>query len=295
MRFPGPAFATFAILATTSTAWGWGAHGHQIAGKLAESRLTPEARATVKLLLEEGETLAEASTWPDRVGRDAVRESAPWHYVNVLITEPRYDAKFCDPDKGCIVSKIKDFRVILADPKATVADRRQALRFLAHFVEDIHMPLHVGHNGDKGGNTTQVRFLDDPMGTNLHRVWDSAFIDHAGLDDDAWVVQVKELATPEAVPEWSRGDVEDWANESLELAKLAYRYPAGSAVPLKNGTKLRQDYVDFATPIVRKRLAQSGVRLANELNALLESKLSPNLDVRVAGENRGAVETPWSQ
>lgn len=269
-RFRSLALFAIAMATATPSAWAWGLNGHEIAGKLAESRLTPEAKAAVKRLLEEGETLAEASTWADRVGRDAVPESSPWHYVNVPITEPRYDAKFCEAQKGCVVSKIKDFRKVLADRDAPVQDRRQALRFLAHFVEDIHMPLHVGHNDDKGGNTTQVRFLDQPKGTNLHRIWDSAILDHAGLSDDAWVAKLREIITPEAVEEWSRGGVEDWANESLAYAKLAYQKPKGSEKPLRSGTKLDQRYVDDAMPIVRKRLAQSGVRLANELNSIFK-------------------------
>ena len=48
---------------------------------------------------------------------------------------------------------------------------------------------------------------------------------------------------------------------------------AGSLVPtLCVGTSLptlRDDYVSLARPIIERRLAQAGVRLANELNALL--------------------------
>jgi len=52
--------------------------------------------------------------------------------------------------------------------------RAEALRFLAHFVADLHQPLHcTERNGDKGGNLVKVTFLSEPEVTNLHRVWDS--------------------------------------------------------------------------------------------------------------------------
>src|SRR5262245_5477236 len=82
----------------------WGRMGHRAAARLAESRLTPAARAAVKDLLEPGESLADASTWADEVRPDRP-ESAPWHYVNVPITEPRYSPRFC-PDEGCVVRKV---------------------------------------------------------------------------------------------------------------------------------------------------------------------------------------------
>ncbi len=257
-----------ATLAVPGPAWGWGAIGHRVTAKVAEGRLTPEARAAVAELLDPGEDLGDASNWPDFVGRKQIPESAPWHYVNVPLTEPRYDAKFCQQG-GCIVSRIHDFRKILADKSAPRADRVLALRFLAHLTEDLHMPLHVGHMNDKGGNLCQVRFPDQATGSNLHRVWDSGVIEFVSRDEATWVVEAEKLITPESAQAWSQGDVEDWATESLKLAHDAYYFPPGATAPLKSGAKLSAPYAEFATPIIRQRLAQAGVRLANELNEAL--------------------------
>jgi hypothetical protein len=59
-----------------------------------------------------------------------------------------------------VVDKINEFRATLEDPSKPIEDRRFALRFLIHCVEDPHMPMHVGNNHDRGGNDTQVRFFD---------------------------------------------------------------------------------------------------------------------------------------
>jgi len=71
--------------------------------------------------------------------RRHVRGSAPWHYVDVPLDEPRYDPRFSgdDPKKGLIVGKIAEFRAILKDPSRSVEERRFALRFIVHLVGDL--------------------------------------------------------------------------------------------------------------------------------------------------------------
>ena len=267
LRTTGLALA--ACLIGGQAALAWGPHGHEIITKMAEGRLTPEAKAAVRDLLNEGDTLVSVCNWADHEGHDAVPASAPWHYVNVPLSADRYEARFC-PEKGCVVSRIKHYRKLLADTKQPRKERARALLFLVHFVEDVHQPLHVGDNRDNGGNLTQVRFLNQARGTNLHHVWDSSLVDHAGRDRAAWVERVEALATPEKVEEWSKGDVEDWATESLQAAKVAYRDPKGGDGPMAGGTALGEDYVEQCMPIVRLRLSQAGVRLANELNAIFK-------------------------
>jgi S1/P1 Nuclease len=67
-------------------------------------------------------------------------------------------------------------------------ERRSASRFVTHLVGNLHMPLHVGDNHERGGNDTQVRFFD--RGRNMHSVWDSGMIERAGGDEDAWLAIV---------------------------------------------------------------------------------------------------------
>jgi hypothetical protein len=58
------------------------------------------------------------------------------------------------------------------------------------------MPLHVGENHDKGGNTLQVRWFD--RGSNLHRVWDSGIVDRAGRGEEGWLADLVALDTDAA-------------------------------------------------------------------------------------------------
>ena len=253
------------VMATwgSAVAWGWGFTGHRIAGQIAADRLNPHARQAIADLLGPKDTLSNASTWADTVRKEHP-EAATWHYVNVPITEAKYDLKYEDP-KGGVVSKIGEFQKILGDPNAPRLQRQEALKFLIHFVEDMHQPVHVGHRDDRGGNNLQVQFFD--KGSNLHRVWDTDLIEHDKHSVPDYVRTLEARISPELATEWTRGTVEDWANESLMIAKKAYLQP-GTTTELRPGAKLGQSYYQANLPIAEQRLAQSGVRLASLLNLI---------------------------
>ncbi len=107
----------------------------------------PKAKEAVKALLDEGESLADASTWADEHRRE-LPNAAPWHHVDVPLDVPKYNARFSGdvPDKGCVVDKINEFRLVIRDQTKTGDEQRSALRFLIHCIEDMRMPMHVGDN-----------------------------------------------------------------------------------------------------------------------------------------------------
>jgi nuclease S1 len=246
----------------------WGRLGHRASARFAQSRLSPRARAIIQDLLEPDESLADASTWADEHGRD-IPGSASWHYVNVSITSAHYDSKDCRA-RGCVVSKIAEFREILADRHAPRARRRQALRFFVHLVQDLHQPLHVADRGDRGGNRLQLR-SGRHQNTNLHQVWDSGLLQsrYRLRDEPELVADLKALADRPESRGWARGRIEDWANESLELGRRAYRVP-GTDRALRNGDEIGRAYEEANLPAALERLAQSGVRLASLLNEILD-------------------------
>jgi hypothetical protein len=122
-----------------------------------------------------------------------------------------------------VVDKINEFNLTLKDKIKSVEDRRFALRFLIHCVEDLHQPCHVGDNNDKGGNQTQVRFYG--KGTNMHALWDSGMIERVSKSEDRWLAELGQLDTPDARQEAIKGTVEDWATEPLLAARQAYQVP----------------------------------------------------------------------
>ncbi len=77
------------------------------------------------------------------------------------------------------------------------------------------------------------------------------------------------LLTPELAAQWSKGTAIDWANESSAAARRVYCFPGTNRL-LRAGTARGEQYVRFALPIVQRRLAQAGVRLAAVLNKIFE-------------------------
>ena len=79
---------------------------------------------------------------------------------------------------GCVTSAIEYHWAILLDTSRSGADRATALRYIIHFVGDMHQPLHASDNDDQGGNCTAIQFFDQPRPANLHSIWDTLLIQH---------------------------------------------------------------------------------------------------------------------
>ena len=106
-----------------------------------------------------GQDIREASLWADQV-RGQRRNTTPLHYVNIPLSAAAYDSASQCPGGSCIIAAIAEERRMLADSARSIVERSEALRFLIHFLGDLHQPLHVSDNGDRGGNDTQVQFFD---------------------------------------------------------------------------------------------------------------------------------------
>jgi hypothetical protein len=236
----------------------WFAEGHHLVARIAEARLTPHTAAAVREILA-GETMADASVWADLI-RGSRRETAPLHFVNIPLAAKAYDSLTQCPGGQCIISAIERDRRALADPSTPIVERTEALKFLIHFVGDLHQPLHVSDNGDRGGNAVEVSFFDRV--TNLHKVWDGQLIDQAGLTEDQYLQRLQGKMASLDLSSFERGTVVDWAMEGHRLAvQHAYQLPPRSA--------LTEPYEDANLPVVDLALIKAGVRLAKVLKDAL--------------------------
>jgi len=233
----------------------YGPVGHLIAGRAAEPMLCQRAAGEIARLTG-GEDLGEIGLWADRIRSDeAYADSAPWHYMNIADGEPL--AAYEHPPEGDVLFAIERFSARLGDGRLGDAERAEALRFLVHFVVDLHQPLHVGLAEDRGGNTIELRFRGEP--TNLHRFWDTDAIAWADLSLDAYVAALSTAARPAPSPEL---DPLVWAGESLELRARVYDFGPERREPPRA-------YLDFAAETTRERLRLASLRLAATLNAIL--------------------------
>ena len=94
--------------------------------------------------------------WADKIRRKR-RQESPWHYTNVRPGEWTYEAARDCPNGNCVTEKIKEFVAVLANIENPLEKRKDALKYLVHFVGDVHQPLHLGNRKDRGGN--RISFL----------------------------------------------------------------------------------------------------------------------------------------
>jgi len=234
----------------------WGPIGHRAVGQIAGERLSAKARQAVRGLLG-NESLADASLWADEIRSESQWQvSSPWHYVNIPDGES-YDRARRSRD-GDVIEALERLVAVLRYGEASREDKVVALKFIAHFVGDIHQPLHVGRAADRGGNEFRVSWFGEP--SNLHRVWDSEVISRLRLSPTSLVLALQSRA-PEEVEAWRQDSPMTWVAESMSLRPLVYDMP---------GRGLGRAYLRDAGPVVEERLLQAGVRLAALLNAIFE-------------------------
>src|SRR5471032_2468326 len=146
---------TFALLALPSPALAWGAEGHEIVTAIAAHELTPAARAQAAHLLGGEAMLVLDSNWADEI-RDQRQGTGRWHFVDIPLGAPGYDPRRDCPDRACVVGQIENDVRILGNRKLGDGARAEALRFLIHFIADVHQPLHAEDNDDRGGNQIRI-------------------------------------------------------------------------------------------------------------------------------------------
>src|SRR5579872_6282767 len=262
-------FALSIWLLSCAPALSWGSLGHRIIARIAASELTPKASAAVADLLG-GQILPSmvaASTYADEI-RPNRGETAPWHYVNIEIDSDGYNAVRDCPDDACVVAQIEHDEELIGDASLSKPIRAEALRFLIHFMGDLHQPLHCADNHDRGGNLDEVVFRGQQ--TNLHAVWDMAVVEALGGSEKAVATTLASQITQSDRNAWSQGTAVSWANETWTVARrLVYgSFPGSGATDAP--IVLPSSYANAQTAVVALQLERAGVRLAAVLNRRLK-------------------------
>jgi hypothetical protein len=276
----------FLLLAAPAPALAWGYEGHKVIAAIARAYLAPAVQAKVDALLaNDTDTLAphdmlSAATWADTY-RNAHRETSQWHFVDVELDKPDLPAACfgfpapaspasAGPAQDCLVDRLNAFLAELSDPATPQTERIVALKYVLHFVGDLHQPLHASDNHDRGGNCVLLN-LGGPRTTNLHSYWDTGVIVEMGADPAALANQLRAQITPTQKAAWEHGDARAWAAESYGVAKsvvYTLRSKPGCASDTAPVT-LPPGYDEAARKAVVLQLQRAGVRLALVLNRSL--------------------------
>jgi len=260
------------LLTLPAFSFGWGGEGHQIVALIAEKHLSPAIQQQIKDLLDGAEISdAEIANWADQIRNERL-DTRAWHYVNIPLEADGFDRKRDANHGDNVIDKITDFSHILADKSKPKKDRAEALKFLVHFVGDLHQPLHCAErNHDKGGQDVMLDFPGQDKPCNLHFVWDTLlirqYIDRGRIADYAYSIDARIPA--KSIDDLSKGTPIDWANESRAVAaKYVYAgFPQNSSPQ-----RVEARYIEGSKVIVEQQLARGGLRLAAILKTALDGK-----------------------
>ena len=247
-------FGLFSVIALNMLAWD--AVGHKIIADIAYHNLTRKARNQCdKTLGEKG--IIYYSSWADEVRSDSTYNySSAWHYQNLApnLTDSDLALLYKNPsmEGEHAFFAIETMKTRLKRDK----NDAEALKFLVHFVGDVHQPMHTGRAEDRGGNSISVTWFRNP--TNLHSVWDGRIIEAKRMSYSEYSEYLRH--------KFAKNTKEFKQNSMLQSIQLVYNvsnkiYNYG--VP-ENTYRYIYDFSDDTDEM----LFRAGIILANVLNEI---------------------------
>lgn len=231
--------------------YAWGPKGQEITVIIAENHLTPNAKKGIQKIIGNNSRLSKFSTWADQArNSEEWSHTSGWHYINVedsgsYITSP-------EDVTGAIEYSLDQLK-----SNISIAEKLTWLKFLIHFVGDLHQPMHVGKPQDRGGNSTMVNYGRE---MNLHFLWDSAIIDRQNLSVVNYVTKLNSR-NMSRIPLQKIFTLDEIVKENLLHRKFVYSF--------KN-RMIDQSYEKQSVLIIDERLWTGGLRLAQLLNQLFK-------------------------
>jgi hypothetical protein len=331
------------VCSLPASGFGYGPRGHSIVGAVADLRLASDKQVSARVAkLLDGLSLAQIATMPDSIKgwddcdraagtftvaggprinaelRAFVRANAcngkpnhhEFHYTDVpLAGNETYSSGKVGRSTFDVVHMIAYCIRVLADrepqPNPRAITKTVALILLAHYMGDIHQPLHVGAeyfdddgnpteptvggkwHGDQGGNKINLFLFVDGKARalgGLHGYWDTKVVDGA-FGDEADAKVALDLAQKEPAGWKLTGNpdalAQQMADEILPIAREARRRLEYSKVRVEGDGDIaggrglerqvsgQDSYATWSQGVVRTEIRKAGWRLAAILSAVL--------------------------
>jgi len=262
----------------------WGEFAHETIAFIAQDFVSP---ATVtfaqKILGDTSSTyMASVASWADTFrGTSAGEWSAPMHFVDALDSPPTTCNVNFNRDCGtlCVISAINNYTLQLTTSSTSTAERLDAIRFVIHFVGDIHQPLH-DENLELGGNDIDVTYAG--KSTNLHAIWDTQMPEMLGAGSTITTARTFATSLTNAIKAQSMGftpatwttgltlanpitTATGWATDSNAFVCTDV-IPSGVSAVEK--VDLSGAYYTAHNHVISLQLARAGYRLAAWMNLI---------------------------
>jgi hypothetical protein len=270
------------LILTPSIAFAWGDTGHRVVCQIAYEELLPEARTELDRLIaldSDFDDFADSCLFADTPERIRWQD----HFINMPRSTKAVTTADCPMAESCAISAIHSDFLVLLDPQATDTEKLLALKLLGHWVGDVHQPMHVSFQDDRGANSNRVD--PDNENANLHGVWDYTIIARIIGDDYAQIaVNLRDDISNQQRTAWRTDSPIEWVNESFQITispatdycvqKQGACWYSSDNMMLDQGEEWRNltitaDYLQLQAPIIELRLQQAAIRLAQLLNQSL--------------------------
>jgi hypothetical protein len=271
------------LFLVASQSFGWGSLGHRTVGLIADANLTPKAKASVQYLLNK-QGLADVANWADSIKSGlSYKQTVRYHYEKIPagVSYLQNLQKLTPEEKaqgGTIVALIVA-RDTLRNSMTTLQEKADALKFIAHFVGDIHQPLHSGRPDDRGGNDIPVTWFGESA--NLHKVWDTSMIysGHKDILNQQMPIEQASLAYAKHLVKktsreiiFVRSDLDMWIYEAIYLRESGGVYDISYA-------NQQASYQAKLLPTLDNRVLVAGLRLADMVNQIFEGAPVPQAEL----------------
>lgn len=259
-KFLGVVAVAMVVAGVSTTAVAYGKHGHGAFCQAAYELAEPQTQQHIDALVAKHSSYTDFGgfcSWADDIKSDKTWDWAkPHHYVNFSRSAAKVTNQDCPVQGGCVLSAIQHYYNVLKHDR----DDWQALAFLAHFIGDLHQPMHVSFADDLGGNRARLTYFGQP--TNLHRLWDTdMLLRRGGEDTSAKAKQLIDGLSVEAALSVTPEQTLKWANESAAITRRIYSN-------YREGQELGEDYTAQWEPVLEQRMQQGAERLAAILDGL---------------------------
>jgi hypothetical protein len=311
------AIISLIITILSSSAFAWRETGHYTVCEIGYQLSSTKTKKILDTIFE-GNSFAVQCTWPDLVRKTKeYKYSYPMHFINLDDGEDYFESIDTKGDALQAILNYSDSlradRHLLLSSSIKLGSKsrkiKESLKFLGHFVGDIHQPLHVGHSSDLGGNKIKVKWekqdkkvykdfkivdgghisvktSEKPI--NLHKCIDQhifeKFIKENKLEvDDTETAyksysslllkgKIENVLTPSLknIKKWQSVTPEVWMQESIEQRDKIYN--------VKSKQELSGAYYNSIMDSIHVRVLQGGVRLAGLLDRIFDKKDVLNKD-----------------
>lgn len=242
----------------------FGVDGHRVVAMISFAYLNDPAKQQLESLLGESyrQEWIGSSYWAAEESEKAGNEwMMALHHVWFDPEDEGFDpGKHC-PANRCAVGAILESQRVLQDESFTQQQKRQAFKYLLHYVADLHQPTNCGFRKDQSGQKIWLKTAE-LTNVNLHWIWQTGMLQK---NEKRWSTLAIEM-----VREMPQDNLQQWA-ENLDPVAWAWechQTARSTAYLLALDKKWGNKYYKDAWPVYEEQLQKAGVRLAYLINEI---------------------------